>query len=171
MVVAWSLCLLALRITTSRCVGVPLQTNISIVTSLTTLEACGACSSAQAYRFHQGASEGSLTSMRSRWYHLWCLLSRSFVGLFPTSGTSWCTLGWNIARVDATAPLSLGNSLPFHLAQLNTFVFNDYSLVQKPLERWKGMRYQLVLEWPNESLHEMLLLPFIISNLVWSIAS
>jgi hypothetical protein len=58
-------------------------------------------------------------------------------------------LGWNIARANATAPLSLGNSLPFHLTQVNTFVFNSYSLVKKPLERWEGVRYQLVLEQPN----------------------
>jgi hypothetical protein len=49
------------------------------------------------------------------------------------------------------------------------FVFNSYSLVQKPLERREGVRYQLVLEWFNESLHEMFLLPFIISILLWSI--
>jgi hypothetical protein len=49
------------------------------------------------------------------------------------------------------------------------FVFNDYSLVQKPLQRWEGVRNQLVLEWPNESLHEVLLLSFIISNLIRSI--
>jgi hypothetical protein len=48
-------------------------------------------------------------------------------------------------------------------------VFNSYGLVQKPLERWEGVGYLLVLEWPNESLHELLLLPFVISNLLWSI--
>jgi hypothetical protein len=42
---------------------------------------------------------------------------------------------------DATAPLILGDSLPLHLAQLNMFVFNSYGLVQKPLERWKGVGY------------------------------
>jgi hypothetical protein len=68
--------------------------------------------------------------------------------------------------MDASAPLPLGDSLPLHLAQLNMFVFNSYSLVQKPLERWEGVRYQLILEWPNESLHELLLLPFVISNLL-----
>jgi hypothetical protein len=52
----------------------------------------------------------------------------------------------------------LGDSLPLHLAQLNTFVFNSYGLVQKPLERWEGVGYQLVPGWPNESLHELLLL-------------
>jgi hypothetical protein len=78
-------------------------------------------------------------------------------------------MGWNIARTDATTPLPLGDTLPLHLTQLNTFVFNNYSLVQKPLERWEGVRYQLILKWPNESLHEMLMLPFIISNLVWTI--
>jgi hypothetical protein len=82
---------------------------------------------------------------------------------------SWRTLGWNIARMDATAPLPLGNSLPLHLAQLNTFVFNSYSLVQKPLERWEGVRYQLILKCPNKSLHELLLLPFVISIFLWSI--
>jgi hypothetical protein len=140
MVAVWSLCLLALRITTSRCVGVPLRTNISIVTNLTTLEACGACSSALASRSRWGVG-GSLTSMWSLWCRLWCLLSRSLVGLLPSSRTSWCTLGWSIGRADATAPLSLGDSLPLHLAQLNTFVFNSYSLVQKPLERWEGVRF------------------------------
>jgi hypothetical protein len=169
MVATWSLCLLALGIITSRCVGVPLRTHISIVTNLTTLETCGSCSSALASGSRRGASGGSLTSMRSLWCRLWCLLSRSLVGLLPSSRTSWCTLGWSIARADATAPLSLGDSLPLHLAQLNTFVFNSYGLVQKPLERWEGVGYQLVLEWPNESLHELLLLPFVISNLLWSI--
>jgi hypothetical protein len=37
--------------------------------------------------------------------------------------------GWNIARTDATAPLPLGDSLPPHLTQLNTFVFNSYCLI------------------------------------------
>jgi hypothetical protein len=55
---------------------------------------------------------------------------------------------------------------PFHLAQLNTFVFKSYGLVQKRLERWKDVTHQLVLEWPNKSLQELLLLPFIISNLL-----
>jgi hypothetical protein len=96
-------------------------------------------------------------------------MSKSLIGLLPSSRTSWCTLGWNIARTDATAPLSLGDSLPLHLAQLNTFVFNSYSLVQMPPERWEGVRYQLILEWPNESLHELFLLLFVISNLLWSI--
>jgi hypothetical protein len=91
------------------------------------------------------------------------------VRLLPSSRMSWCTLGWSIVRADATAPLTLGDSLPFHLAKLNTFVFKCDGLVQKPLERWEGVGYQLVLEWPNESLHELLLLPFIISNLLWSI--
>jgi hypothetical protein len=155
-----------LRITMSRCVGVPLWTNISIGTNLTTLEACGACSSALASRSRWGASGGSMTSMQSLWCRLWCLLSRSLVGLLPSSRMSWCTLGWSIVRANATAPLSLGDSLPLHLTQLNTFVFNSHSLVQKPLERWESVRYQLVLEWPNESLHELLLLPFIINNLL-----
>jgi hypothetical protein len=64
----------------------------------------------------------------------------------PSSRTSWCTLGWNIERAEATAPLTLGDSLSLHFAQLNTFVFNSYGLVQKPLERWEGVRYQLILE-------------------------
>jgi hypothetical protein len=97
------------------------------------------------------------------------MLSRSSVRLLPPSTTSWCTLGWNIARVDTTAPLTLGDSLPLHLSQLNTFVFNSYGLVQKPLETWKVLGYQLLLEWPNESIHELLLLPFVTSNLLWSI--
>jgi hypothetical protein len=66
-------------------------------------------------------------------------------------------------------PLPLGNILPLHLTQLNTLVFNSDSLIQKPLERWKGGSNQLILKWSNQSLHEMLLLPFIISNLIWSI--
>ena len=163
------MCLLAMRITTSRCVGVPHRTNISIVTSLTTLETCGACSSALACRSRRGASGGSLTSMWSLRCRMWCLLSRSLVGLLPSSRTSWCTLGWSIARADATTPLTLGNSLPLHLAQLNMFMLNSYGLVKKPLERWEGVGYHLVLEWPNEALHEMLLLPFVINNLLWSI--
>jgi hypothetical protein len=69
-----------------------------------------------------------------------------------SSSTSWCTLGWSEARADAAAPLILGDGLPFHLAKLNTFVFKCDGLVQKPLERWKGIRHQLVLEWPNKSL-------------------
>jgi hypothetical protein len=142
---------------------------ISIVTNLTTLEACGACSSAMASRSRRGASGGSLMSMRSLWCHVWCLLSKSLVGLLPFSRTSWCNLGWSIARADATAPLTVGDILPLHLAQLNTILFNSYGLVQQPLERWEGVGYQLVLEWPNESLHELLLLPFVISNLLWSI--
>jgi hypothetical protein len=67
--------------------------------------------------------------------------------------------------MDATALLTLGDSPPLHLTQLNRFVFNSYGLVQKPLERWEGVVYQLVLKWPNESLHE-LLLSFVISNLL-----
>jgi hypothetical protein len=51
--------------------------------------------------------------------------------------------------MDATAPLSLGDSLPLHLAQLNMFVFNSYNLVQMPPKRWEGVRYQLILEWPK----------------------
>jgi hypothetical protein len=94
------------------------------------------------------------------------MLSRSLVRLFPPTTTSWCTLGWNIVRADTTAPLTLGDSLPLHLSQLNTFVFNSYGLVQKPLERGVGVGYQLLLEWPNESIHELLLLPFVISNLL-----
>jgi hypothetical protein len=113
----------------------------------------------------------------------WCVgvPPRTSIGIVPNLTTleasgdysstlaSRCTLGWNIASANATAPLSLGDSLPLHLTQLNTFVFNSYGLVQKCLERWEGVGYQLVLEWPNESLHELLLLPFVISNLLWSI--
>jgi hypothetical protein len=121
MVASWSLCLLALRITMSRCVGVPHQTNISIGTSLTTLEACGACSSALAYRYCRGASGGSLAGMQSLWSRLWCMLS----WLLYSSKTNWCSLGWNIVRMDATTPLPLGDRLPLHLTQLNTFVFNS----------------------------------------------
>jgi hypothetical protein len=64
----------------------------------------------------------------------------------------WCTLGQSIARTTVVAPLALGDGLPLHLAKLNTFVFKSYGLVQKLLERWEGMRHQLVLEWSNESL-------------------
>jgi hypothetical protein len=60
--------------------------------------------------------------------------------------------GWSKARTNAAAPLALGDGLSLHLAKLNTFVFKCYGLVQKLLERWKGVRHQLVLEWPNESL-------------------
>jgi hypothetical protein len=49
-------------------------------------------------------------------------------------------------------------------------VFDSYSLIQKPLERWKGVSNQLILKWSNKPLHEMLLLPFIISNLIWTIS-
>jgi hypothetical protein len=48
-------------------------------------------------------------------------------------------LGWSKARADAAAPLTLGDGLPFHLPELNTFVFKCDGLVQKPLERWKGV--------------------------------
>jgi hypothetical protein len=82
---------------------------------------------------------------------------------------SWCTLGWSKARTNVAAPLALGDGLPLLLTKLNTFVFQCYGLVQKLLERWKGMRYQLVLEWPNESLQELLLFPHIISNFLWRI--
>jgi hypothetical protein len=41
--------------------------------------------------------------------------------------------------VDAAAPLALGDGLPFHLAKLNMFVFKCDGLVQKLLERWKGV--------------------------------
>jgi hypothetical protein len=82
---------------------------------------------------------------------------------------SWCTLGWSEARADAAAPLALGDGLPLHLTKLNTFVFKSYGIVRKPLERWKGVRYQLVLDWPNKSLHGLLLFPLVIINLLWSI--
>jgi hypothetical protein len=58
---------------------------------------------------------------------------------------SWCTMGWSKARADDAAPLALGDGLPLHLAKLNMFVFKSYGFVQKPLERWKGMRHELVL--------------------------
>jgi hypothetical protein len=48
--------------------------------------------------------------------------------------------------MNATAPLPLGYSLHLHLAQLNTFVFNSFSLAQKPLERWEGVRNHLILK-------------------------
>jgi hypothetical protein len=92
---------------------------------LTTLEACCARSGVLASR---------------------SLLSRAQVRLMPTSRTSRCTLGWSIARMTAAAPLALGDSLPLHLAKLNMFVFKCYGLVQKLLERWEGVRHQLVLE-------------------------
>jgi hypothetical protein len=119
--------LLALNVASSGGVGVPLRTSISVVPNLTTLEASGDCTLSS--RSRGGASGGSLTSMWSLRSRLWCILSRSLVGLLPSSRMSWCTLGWNIAKSDATARLSLGDSLPLHLAQLNTFVFNSCSLV------------------------------------------
>jgi hypothetical protein len=54
-------------------------------------------------------------------------------------------MGWSKARADDAAPLALGDGLPLHLAKLNMFVFKSYGFVQKPLERWKGMRHELVL--------------------------
>jgi hypothetical protein len=48
--------------------------------------------------------------------------------------------GWSIARADVVAPLALGDGLPLHLAKVNMFVFKS-CLVQKPLERWKGVRH------------------------------
>jgi hypothetical protein len=147
----------------SGCVGNPLRTSIGIVSNHTILEACGGCT--LFYRSHRVASGGSLTSVWSPWSPLWCILSWAL----SSSRTSWCTLGWNIERTNATAPLPLGDSFPLHLTQLNTLVFNSDSLIQKPLERWEGVRNQLILKWSNKSLHEMLLLPFIISNLISSI--
>jgi hypothetical protein len=91
------------------------------------------------------------------------------VRLLPFSRTSWCTLGWSIARTNDATPLALGDGLPLHLAKLNMFVFKCYVLVQKLLEIWEGVRHQLILEWPNESLHELFLLPLIFSNLLRSI--
>jgi hypothetical protein len=105
--------LLALNIVSSGCVGVPLRTSIGVVPNLTTLEASGDCTPSN--RSHRGASGGNLTSMWSMQSRLWCMLSRSLVGLLPSSRTSWCTLGWNRARTDAIAPLSLCDSLPLHL--------------------------------------------------------
>jgi hypothetical protein len=138
--------------------------------NLTTLEACGARSGVLASRSRWGASGGSLMRMRSLTGGLRCLLSRMLVRLLPSSRTSWCTLGWSKVRTNVAAPLALSDGLPLHLAKLNTFVFKCYGLVQKLLERWKGMRHQLVLEWPNESLQELLLFPLIISNFLWSIS-
>jgi hypothetical protein len=146
------------------CAGNPLRTSIGVVPNLTTFEASGDYT--LSCRSRRGASGGSLTSVWGLWSPLWCILS----WVLPSSRTSWCTLGWNIARTDATAPLPLGNNLPLHLSQLNTLVFNSDSLIQKPLERWEGVRNQLILKWSNKSLHEMLLLPFIISNFIWSIS-
>jgi hypothetical protein len=157
---------LALNIDSSRCVGVTLRTSIGVVPNLTTLEASGDCSSALASRSRRDASGGNLKRAWSKRSRLWCLLRRSLVRLLPSSRTSWCTLGWSIVRADATTPLSLGDSLPFHLTKINTFVFKCDGLVQKPLERWEGVGYQLVLEWPNASLHELLLLSFVIGNLL-----
>jgi hypothetical protein len=91
------------------------------------------------------------------------------VRLLPSSRTSWCTLGWSKARTIVAAPLTLGDGLPLHLAKLNMFVFKSYGLVYRLLKRWKGMRHQLVLEWPNESLQELLLFPLIICNFLWRI--
>lgn len=50
--------------------------------------------------------------------------------------------------------LTLGDDLPHHFAHLNTLVFQNDSLIQKSLERWKGARHQLILEWPNKSLQK-----------------
>jgi hypothetical protein len=80
-----------------------------------------------------------------------CLLNKALMRLLPSSRMSWCTLGQSIARTNVVAPLAMGDGLPLHLAKLNTFVFKCYGLVQKLLERWEGVRHQLVLEWPNES--------------------
>jgi hypothetical protein len=114
----WSL-LLALDIASSGCVGDPLGTSVGVVPNLTTLEASGDCT--VSCWSHRGASGGTLTSVWSMWSCLWCILSWPL----PSSKTSWCTLGWNIARMDATAPLPLGDSLLLHLTQLNTLVFNS----------------------------------------------
>ena len=54
--------------------------------------------------------------------------------------------------MNAAAPLALGDGLSLHLAKLNMFVFKCYGFVLKLLERWKGVRHQLVLEWPNRFL-------------------
>jgi hypothetical protein len=58
-----SLCLLALSTATSRSVGVPLRTYISIMPNLTTLVACGACSGVLASKFCQGPIGDRLTRM------------------------------------------------------------------------------------------------------------
>jgi hypothetical protein len=73
-------------------------------------------------------------------------------------------MGWSKARADDVAPLALGDGLPLHLAKLNMFVFKSYGFVQKPLEIWKDMRHELVLEWPNKSLQKMFMFPLIISD-------
>jgi hypothetical protein len=123
----WSL-LLAMDIASSGCVRVLVQTSIDIVSHLTTLEASG--DSTVSCRSRRGVSGGSLMSMWSLWSPLCCILSWSL----SSSRMSRCTLGWNIASTDANAPLPLGDSLPLHFTQLNTFVFNSYSFIQKPLE-------------------------------------
>jgi hypothetical protein len=53
--------LLALNLSSSRCVGDPLWTSIGIVPNLTTLEASGDCT--LSCRSRRGASGGSLTSV------------------------------------------------------------------------------------------------------------
>ena len=132
--------------------------------NLTTLEACGASSCVLVSRSRRGASWGSLTKAWCLRGGMRCLLSRALVILLPSSRTSWCTLGWSKARTTSTAPLTLGDSLPLHIAKLNTLVFKSYGLVQKLLERWKGMLHQLVLHWPDKSIQELFLLPLILSN-------
>jgi hypothetical protein len=110
-------------------VVVPIRTSIGIMHNLTTLEAGGARSSVMASRSRRGASGGSLTRTRSLRGGLRCLLSRTLVGLLPSSRTSSCTLGWSKARTDVAAPMALGDGLSLHLAKLNTFVFKSYGLV------------------------------------------
>jgi hypothetical protein len=90
------------------------------------------------------------------------------VKLLPSSRTSWGTLTLSKERTIVAAN-GLVDGLPLHLSKLNTLVFKSYGLVQKPLRRWKGMGHQLVLEWTNESLQELLLLSLILSNLLRSI--
>jgi hypothetical protein len=107
--------------------------------NLTTLEACGARSGVLASRSRQGASGGSLTRTQSLRGGMRCLLSRTLVILLPSSKTSWCALGWSKARTNDATPLALGDGIPLHLTKLNTFVFKSYGLIQKLLERWKGM--------------------------------
>jgi hypothetical protein len=169
MVARWSLSVLALITASSWSVGVPLRTDIGVVPNLTALEVGSASSSVLARRSHRGASWGSLTRMGTLRCGLRCLLNRALVRLLPSSRTSWCTLGWSIARTNVAAPLTLGDGIPLHLAKLNMFVFKCYGLVQKLLERWEGVRHQLVLKWPNKSLQELFLLPLMLINLLWSI--
>jgi hypothetical protein len=83
------------------------------MSSLTALVACGACTLACEPR--RGASGGSLTSL---WSPLRCKLSWALT----SSSMRRCTLGWNIARTNATAPLTLGDHLPLHSPAKHAYV-------------------------------------------------